>query len=75
MQKAVVPLPLNTISNEEEPLTLFILPRKRTSCFINAGLSHNCDIRDFLGAFEENKYWNSFDSPGKRRRRGADGVQ
>lgn len=42
-------------------------------CYIAAGLSRSCDYKDLLAAVEERDFWNSVNSPGKRRRRGADG--
>lgn len=41
--------------------------RKRT-CYINAGLSHGCDYKDLVGAMAEKNYWDSLNSPGRRRR-------
>jgi len=40
-------------------------PRRRFDCIVNAGLSHNCDYRDAIGAAEESQYWG-YSSPGKR---------
>ncbi|KAG0410665.1 hypothetical protein HPB47_012221, partial [Ixodes persulcatus] len=49
-----------------------VLPgrRRRTkrSCHIDAGLNRGCDYKDILDAVEENKFWKSRDSPGRRRR-------
>lgn len=42
-------------------------------CYIAAGLSRSCDYKDLIAAVEERDFWNSVNSPGKRRRRGADG--
>ncbi|XP_046908101.1 uncharacterized protein LOC124500662 [Dermatophagoides farinae] len=39
--------------------------RKR-SCLINAGLSNNCDFRDFISASNARRIWESQASPGKR---------
>lgn len=39
--------------------------RKR-SCLINAGLSNNCDFRDFISAANARRIWESQSSPGKR---------
>ena len=35
----------------------------------HAGLAHNCDYRDVVGAVNEVSHWGSDISPGKRRRR------
>lgn len=42
--------------------------RKRT-CYINAGMTHNCDFKDLVSAMNARKFWESSSSPGKRRRR------
>ncbi|OTF78320.1 hypothetical protein BLA29_012048, partial [Euroglyphus maynei] len=44
----------------------FVLLRKR-SCLINAGLSNNCDFRDFITASNARRIWESQTSPGKKR--------
>merc|ERR1711915_889101 len=44
--------------------------RRGLDCIINAGLSHNCDYRDAIGAVEESQYWG-YSSPGKRSRVGS----
>ncbi|XP_022240750.1 uncharacterized protein LOC111085612 [Limulus polyphemus] len=41
--------------------------QKRT-CFLNAGMSHSCDYRDLVSAVDEQKFWASENSPGRRRR-------
>lgn len=46
--------------------------RKRggsSSCLFNAGLAHNCDYRDVVGAVNEMNHWGSDLAPGKRRKR------
>nr|UES72866.1 calcitonin A [Carausius morosus] len=45
--------------------------QKRT-CYVNAGLSHGCDYKDVIRAIDEEKYWRSVNSPGRRRRRAAE---
>ncbi|XP_029835374.2 uncharacterized protein LOC8042751 isoform X2 [Ixodes scapularis] len=40
----------------------------KRSCHIDAGLNRGCDYKDILDAVEENKFWKSRDSPGRRRR-------
>ena len=48
--------------------------RKRggsSSCLFNAGLAHNCDYRDVVGAVNEMNHWGSDLAPGKRRKREA----
>lgn len=42
-----------------------MMDRKR-SCLINAGLSNNCDFRDFISASNARRIWESQASPGKR---------
>nr|XP_027200963.1 uncharacterized protein LOC113794991 [Dermatophagoides pteronyssinus] len=42
------------------------ISRKR-SCLINAGLSNNCDFRDFISASNARRIWESQASPGKKR--------
>lgn len=44
-------------------------PKRRGSCMFHAGLAHNCDYRDVVGAVNEVSHWGSDISPGKRRRR------
>ncbi|XP_003745580.1 uncharacterized protein LOC100906079 [Galendromus occidentalis] len=41
-------------------------------CYIAAGLSRSCDYKDLIAAVEERDFWNSVNSPGKRRRRGVE---
>lgn len=40
----------------------------KRSCHIDAGLNRGCDYKDIMDAVEENKFWKSRDSPGRRRR-------
>jgi len=42
---------------------------KRGGCVLHAGLAHNCDYRDVIGAVNEMSHWGSEFAPGKRRRR------
>ncbi|KAG9510534.1 Ribose-5-phosphate isomerase [Fragariocoptes setiger] len=49
---------LGTLSN------LLANKRKRT-CLINSGLSHDCDMKDFLAALSYRRMWDSPSSPGK----------
>ncbi|XP_037070926.1 uncharacterized protein LOC119092068 [Pollicipes pollicipes] len=44
--------------------------QKRT-CLFNGGMSHSCDYKDAVGAMDEDMFYNSLSSPGKRRRRSA----
>merc|ERR1712113_970389 len=39
--------------------------RRAANCYFNAGLGHNCDFQDALGAVGESAFWGS-GSPGKR---------
>ena len=41
--------------------------RKRT-CYINAGMTHNCDFKELLSAVNARKFWESSHSPGRRKR-------
>ncbi|XP_059488922.1 uncharacterized protein LOC132204440 [Neocloeon triangulifer] len=41
--------------------------KKRSGCFLNGGMAHNCDLKDVVSAVDEAKYWGSYLSPGKRR--------
>ncbi|XP_065351395.1 uncharacterized protein LOC135946877 isoform X1 [Cloeon dipterum] len=41
--------------------------KKRSGCFLNGGMAHNCDLKDVVSAVDEAKYWGSYMSPGKRR--------
>ncbi|XP_076373148.1 uncharacterized protein LOC143257990 [Tachypleus tridentatus] len=41
--------------------------QKRT-CFLNAGMSLSCDYKDLVSALDEQKFWASEYSPGRRRR-------
>ncbi|KAL7644050.1 UNVERIFIED_CONTAM: hypothetical protein RMT77_004862 [Armadillidium vulgare] len=59
IQKLLENLPSNYPQNS--------LVRKR-NCYINAGLSHGCDYKDLIGAQTEKAYWDSTNSPGRRRR-------
>ncbi|KAI7698090.1 hypothetical protein SSS_04745 [Sarcoptes scabiei] len=42
------------------------IPSRKRSCLINAGLSNNCDFRDFISAANARRIWESQASPGKR---------
>src|SRR6218665_1663660 len=45
---------------------LLVLKRKR-SCFINAGMTNNCDFKDLISATSARRIWQSPNlSPGKR---------
>ncbi|XP_064480844.1 uncharacterized protein LOC135394181 isoform X1 [Ornithodoros turicata] len=44
----------------------------KRSCHIDAGLNRGCDYKDILDAVEENKFWKSKDSPGRRKRSSLD---
>eukprot|EP00095_Tigriopus_kingsejongensis_P003432 maker-scaffold110_size354795-snap-gene-2.22 protein:Tk03432 transcript:maker-scaffold110_size354795-snap-gene-2.22-mRNA-1 annotation:"PREDICTED: uncharacterized protein LOC100906079" len=44
-------------------------PKRRGSCLFHAGLAHNCDYRDVVGAVNEITHWGSANAPGKRRRK------
>lgn len=51
-------------------LSLFVLwsfHRKRT-CYINAGMTHNCDFKDLLSAMNARRFWESQHSPGRKKR-------
>ena len=37
----------------------------------NAGLAHNCDYRDVVGAVNEMNHWGSDLAPGRRKKRDA----
>ena len=37
----------------------------------HAGLAHNCDYRSLVKAFDDVDHWNSYLSPGKRKRSDA----
>ncbi len=41
--------------------------RKRT-CYINAGMTHNCDFKDLISAMNARRFWESTHSPGRRKR-------
>jgi len=43
-------------------------PRKRAPCLLNAGLSHGCDVMDFLAAKHQQSKFADFAGPGKKRR-------
>ena len=34
-------------------------------CMFHAGLAHNCDYKDLIGAIDETDFWGSDMSPGK----------
>lgn len=40
-------------------------------CMFHAGLAHNCDYRSLVKAFDDVDHWNSYLSPGKRKRSDA----
>ncbi|TRY73958.1 hypothetical protein TCAL_11345 [Tigriopus californicus] len=44
-------------------------PKRRGSCLFHAGLAHNCDYRDVVGAVNAITHWGSDSGPGKRRRK------
>jgi len=44
-------------------------PLRKRTCYFNAGMSHNCDYKELVGAVDEANYWSSELTPGRRRRR------
>ena len=46
-----------------------IFSKRRGSCLFHAGLAHNCDYRDVIGAVNEASHWGSALAPGKKRKR------
>ena len=39
--------------------------RQGGGCLFHAGLAHNCDYKDLVGAVDETDHWGSDLSPGK----------
>ncbi|KAK8721787.1 hypothetical protein OTU49_012572 [Cherax quadricarinatus] len=61
---------INNMNAAEAAMTRDSQPDvKKRTCYINAGLSHGCDYKDLVGAMAEKNYWDSLNSPGRRRRR------
>ena len=42
--------------------------RSDLECRINMGLSYKCDFRDAVASYNDQLYWSSNLSPGKRRK-------
>ncbi|CAG2103502.1 unnamed protein product [Medioppia subpectinata] len=38
------------------------------TCYINAGMNHNCDFKDLISAMNARRFWESTHSPGRRKR-------
>ena len=36
-----------------------------SGCLFHAGLAHNCDYKDLVGAVDETDHWSSDIAPGK----------
>jgi len=48
--------------------------REGSGCMFHAGLAHNCDYKQMVRAIDEVDHWNSFMSPGKKKR-GDTGIR
>jgi len=57
------------LSNAQQTPTANRSPLRKRTCYFNAGLSHNCDYKELVGAVDEANYWSSELTPGRRRRR------
>lgn len=49
---------------------LFFSKREGGGCMFHAGLAHNCEYKSLVKAFDDLDHWNSFMSPGKKKRSG-----
>ncbi|XP_076304325.1 uncharacterized protein LOC143222153 [Tachypleus tridentatus] len=58
---------LSYIKNMLRDLDARLEKLQKRTCFLNAGMSHSCDYKDLVSAVDEQKFWSSEHSPGKRR--------